>query len=158
MAVANVPDRRDTYRLEDAGLKGSDVLPAAGTTTYGAEVSLSGLTAATGLITAKGAHLEDAEAVLALPPLPVADLKNTETLTFSLMGDATAVVDSGSTAIFADFLVVTGATGVDIPADIDAARLKIPSDCAWPTIGLRCVAGAGTGDVSALSMTLSLAF
>lgn len=156
---ANVPENKDTHRLEDKDLKGADLLPAAGLTTYGAEVSLSGLTAAAGLISKKGSHLEDMEAVLSLPAITLAALKNTETLTFSLMGDATAVVDAGSTVIAADFAVVTGATGTDpIPANNDVGRVKIPSDCEWPTIGLRCVAGAGTGDCSALNMTLSLAF
>lgn len=151
--VANIPEIRDTYRLEDAVLKGSDLLPTAGGTTYGAEISLANYPG-----TAKGARLAEVEAVLSLPAITLAELPNGKTLTFSLLGDTEDTVDANSTVLVPDFAVVTGATGTDpIPANVEVGRVSIPAEATYPTIGLRCVS-TSTASLAAKEMTLSLAF
>lgn len=148
--MPNVPDLRDTFRLEDAGLKGSDALPTADGTSYGAEVSIRALTA-------KGARLSSVEAVVSHPAIGDTPLPNADTITFSLMGDTVAPIDSSSSVICADFAVVTGVTG-GIVLNNDAGRCKIPSNCTSVVLGLRAVAAGGTGDISGIDMTLSLNF
>ncbi len=148
--ATNVPERLDTYRLEDKALKGSDALPTADGTSYGCEVSI-------GALTAKGARLSDVEAVVSHPAIGDTPLPNGDTIIFSLMGDTVAPIDSSSVVIAGDFATVTGVTS-GIAANPDAGRAKIPSDSTYVVLGLRAVAAGGTGDISGIDMTLSLDF
>lgn len=128
MSYANAPEIRDTFRLRDFSLQEEDALPASATTEYSTGIDL-------GALTAKGARLEDMEFEISVPDLT--NLGSGGTLKFSILGDTTSTMDSGSTVIAADVLTVTGDASGE--ADATSVRYRLKSDFSYRYVGVKCV-------------------
>lgn len=139
---------RANHGVKDASLIKTKTLPAAEST----NTATDGIDL--GVLSARGARLEDCELLISAPALGATPLPDTKTMTYSVESDDNSAFSSAK--IVADKLIVQ--TGADAAgADAAAARFKIPSDCER-YLRVKATAGAGTADASGSSVTASLLF
>jgi len=134
------------YEVQDATLIKTKALPngAAAVNSTGFDL---------GAVSDNGARLEDVELKLTAPALAVADLADTETMTYKVQHDS-AVAFGTATTLYDAICVQVGAGGAGAVAE--TVRMKIPSNCKRY---IRIVAtNSGAGDASDKSLTEELLF
>ncbi len=95
-----------------------------------------------------GPALEGAELVVAIPALTSTHLPSADTLTLTVQSGASATPSTSINIV----KVITG-TGSTIAAQ--DWRVKLPSDTAR-YVNVKAVAAGGTGDISGVSLTITL--
>lgn len=141
-------ERLSGPEVRDANLIEAKALPTADGTSYSVGFDLNALTI-------KGVRPESIELRISHPDLTVTHLPDADTLTFDVLSDTALPLDGSSVVAAAAVLVSTG-TGA-AGANPSFARYRIPSD--FPRyIGILATAAGGTGDISAVNMTVELVF
>ncbi len=123
MASSNTANQRDTMLLRDiaAKLEGKAILPAATATTY----STRGVDISEFWVDNKDSMQADAELVVSVPNMSVAELVNADTLKISVLLDVNSTIDGSSIVYMLDVIDLLGAGGVgDLGEEV---RIKIPS-------------------------------
>lgn len=133
-----------TRNLRDAALTKTIALPSAAGSVVTAVID-------TGIRTDRASFLEEVDAVMEVPALPVAVVSDAETVT--LIVEASPVADFASGVVTLRTLVATGAGGAGIP--VTQVRTSLPTDLPRYVRG-KVTTGAGTSDASAYSGTFTL--
>jgi len=161
MASYNTANQRDVALLRDAAAKlnGVATLPAAAGTTY----STRGIDLSEFWSKSKDAMVADAEILIRVGNMTVANLVNADTLKVSVLLDVNSTIDGSSIVYMADVIDLLGAGGIgDLGEEI---RVKIPSigfkvniagvTTKYDFVGVKCV-HTGTGVPATATGSLAL--
>lgn len=133
------------YKLKDAAMKGTRILPSAASTTVdGAALDLKKRT--------RDDFVADCEFLLSVPALNTTILPDTRTMSHSIIHSDNADL-SAPTVLMSNVIVQTGAASAGAAAD--TYRFRLPTNVKR-YIGVRVVSGASTTTAVAVSDTLEM--